>query len=742
MINRYLLVTVLFFISIGFIYSQEGEICGSTIQAHQQMMEESEEYKQRVLEWRKRIDGFMEKNPEYKNPNCANGPLKIPVAIHFDGGIVPAGQEACAIDVALNQIAELNNEIRGLDVDAPLINNFAACFGPNILGDACMEFCIGQFFHPSGYGLVDGDYAVTFDHPNVSFSVPSGNFTPVNPDWDAYVNIYVDQLPGGLLGVSNGIPGSFNGDGVLVDNCVFGTGDISCPGAQFTGSAGCFANFAEGEVLAHELGHYFGLFHIWGDNSNCSGGQDQIPDTPDMTTSYSSYTACGGHNACSDLPQTCGTEDMYMNFMSYAGHACMYMFSSDQVDVMYATAVTEGYTTSAEICDGEPPIADFTPVGPIDLCGLGCIDFFDQSTGTPDTWNWGFAVTAGDIVIDINSSTAQNPRVCVTSGTMGQMRVLLTATNSAGSDSEIKVIDITVLPQQIYYEDTDADGFGIESSTVMDCTVPPGYASEKGDCNDNDPNINPDVPEICDGIDNDCNMLIDDGFTFLDYFADTDGDGFGDPNVVINDCEMPTGYVLDNTDCNDNDAMVNPGEMEVCDDNIDNNCDGQIDEGCVLPECDGEFLVINTITMDTFNAEVSVTSGALINNGQDIQFTAGTEIELEHPFEVVTGTTFEAKIQPCLTSPINAPENAFLNAINLKEFEWTSLDAFSGQSEIKVISARIYNQEKDFFIQKEIDIKSTQSILKDELDQLEAGIYFIEIQSGNKVITEKLVLLK
>ena len=175
-----------------------------------------------------------------------------------------------------------------------------------------MEFCIADKNHPSGYGLVDGDLAITFGQLN--FNVPSGNFTPVNPDWDDYFNVYVDQLPGGLLGVSNGIPGQFNGDGVLVDNCVFGTGNITCPGVQLTGSSGCFALYDEGETLAHEAGHYFGLYHIWGDNSGCGGSQDQIPDTPNMSSNYSGYSSCANHNNCSDLPQTCGNEDMYMNF--------------------------------------------------------------------------------------------------------------------------------------------------------------------------------------------------------------------------------------------------------------------------------------------------------------------------------------------------------------------------------------------------------------------------------------------
>ncbi len=65
------------------------------------------------------------------------------------------------------------------------------------------------------------------------------------------------------------------------------------------------------------------------------------------------------------------------------------------------------------------------------------------------------------------------------------------------------------------------------------------------------------------------------------YYADADGDTFGDPNVFVeNACAPIIGYVLNNTDCNDNNAAVNPNATEVCYDGLDNDCDGTIDEGC------------------------------------------------------------------------------------------------------------------------------------------------------------------
>ena len=108
--------------------------------------------------------------------------------------------------------------------------------------------------------------------------------------------------------------------------------------------------------------------------------------------------------------------------------------------------------------------------------------------------------------------------------------------------------------------------------------------SDDTDCDDREEDANPGEAEVCDGIDNDCDGDTDDADSSVDtsagstYYEDDDGDGYGDADDARDACAQPKGYVSDDTDCDDGDAAVSPGEVEACND-VDDDCDGDIDEG-------------------------------------------------------------------------------------------------------------------------------------------------------------------
>ena len=181
----------------------------------------------------------------------------------------------------------------------------------------------------------------------------------------------------------------------------------------------------------------------------------------------------------------------------------------------------------------------------------------------------------------------------------------------------------------LFYLDADGDGHGGDYA-VLACEVPDGFIDNSDDCDDTNADISPEADEICDGVDNDCDFAVDDtddsvvgqptwtedgdldGYGSDDkgastvvscaqpagyadnaddcndddatqptyFYVDNDNDGYGDPYANELACSTGlSGYTTDGTDCDDSNADVNPGAVEVCDaDNDDEDCNGAADD--------------------------------------------------------------------------------------------------------------------------------------------------------------------
>jgi hypothetical protein len=138
---------------------------------------------------------------------------------------------------------------------------------------------------------------------------------------------------------------------------------------------------------------------------------------------------------------------------------------------------------------------------------------------------------------------------------------------------------LVITPPTTFYRDADADGWGDAAVTVDDVVAPEGYVAVSGDCDDNDPTVHPLAPELCDGRDNDCDSAVDEDLPLHTWYRDTDGDGYGEEDL-IQTCSSapPFGYAAVSGDCEDVNPAIHPNAEEICD-GLDNDCDGEVDEG-------------------------------------------------------------------------------------------------------------------------------------------------------------------
>ncbi|HEX8440948.1 putative metal-binding motif-containing protein [Archangium sp.] len=139
-----------------------------------------------------------------------------------------------------------------------------------------------------------------------------------------------------------------------------------------------------------------------------------------------------------------------------------------------------------------------------------------------------------------------------------------------------------------YYPDQDNDTFGDTSQATVFCQPPAGWVASLGDCKPRNGAIHPNAEERCNGVDDNCNDLIDENVQPT-WYRDQDRDGFGRKELSQQSCTQPGGYVSNALDCRDDDANKHPDAPDLCN-GVDDDCDQRVDE---RPDCGGPLNLLD-----------------------------------------------------------------------------------------------------------------------------------------------------
>ncbi len=344
------------------------------------------------------IEQFTQQYMQQAENGVAKVAVTIPVVVHV---IWRTTAENITDAKVQAQISQLNLDFARMNSDAGNTPAAFASLGVNTQ----VQFCLAQR-DPNGAattGIVRRQTTVTSfsDNDAVKFTANGGDNA-----WPAasYLNLWVCNLGGGLLGYAQFPGGSASTDGVVV--LYSSVGSMTNPGTA--------TPYHLGRTATHEVGHWLNLRHIWGD-ANC--GNDLVSDTPTQQTDNGGCPSFP-HVTCSNGPNG----DMFMNYMDYTNDACMNIFTNGQSTRMSALFSTGGSRVSLLSSLGCQPPSGATCNAPAGLAA-------GSMTTTGATLSWSAAANAISYNVQYKLNTASTWTTVNTTATSLALTGLASATS-------------------------------------------------------------------------------------------------------------------------------------------------------------------------------------------------------------------------------------------------------------------------------------------------------------------------
>ena len=366
-------------------------------------------FDQQLKTFNRKVD---QKNTRSQNTNeAANAKgtattYTIPVVFHI---VLPNPSVVTDAQI-LAQLDSLNRTYSGSNADSTGIPNY---FKP-LFAKSGVQFCLAQ--RTPDDEITTGIERITTTKNSFSASDDGMKHVELGGTniWngDKYFNVWVCVLADDLLGYAtfpnDGFPAE---QGVVIDY-------RSLPGGTFT-------NYNGGKTLTHETGHYFNLFHIWGDDDGLCSGTDYVDDTPNQANSTSGCFSGIRTDNCT----TSGNGILYQNYMDYTYDKCMLLFTPLQVSRMETALLTyRSSLTTSNACvipvtknldarlksidapDRRICTNNFSPVITVTNKGFQTLNSLVISTvannGTPVNFNWnGTLASRASVTLTLNAVT-------------------------------------------------------------------------------------------------------------------------------------------------------------------------------------------------------------------------------------------------------------------------------------------------------------------------------------------------